>query len=658
MYPGRNSSTLNEVVRDASRNPFKPGAMKFFHPFRLDPANHCLWREDERVSIPPKVYDVLRYLVENPGRLVTQDELLEKLWPDTYVNPEVIRKYILEIRRTLGDRLDKPEFIETLPKRGYRFVASVRDENSTDQSDGATSLQAYENVTDLEPRTVESRPEPGGPTGKGYFFKLAIVPALAIIALMVMGIYLRSARAGSSASSSNNVSIAVLPFADMSQSKDQEYFSDGLSEQLIHELARVPSLKVVARSSAFQFKGKNEDLRSVGRKLGVANVLEGSVRRDGNHLRITAELIKAEDGFQLWSQTYDREINDIFAVQDDIARAATEAMQLKLLAGNGQQVPLGLRSSNPEAYQAYLQANYFDMRGQGKELAKALVYADTAISLDQKYAPAWALRASVESKMAEVGLADVTAGFQEARQNAQRALELDPNSAAAYLALATVQIDSDWDWTGAETSVTKAANSEPGNVEVLGRRSYLSRISGNLDQAIELEKRAVALDPLRPGSQSTLGYMLYSAGRYDEAQTALQKALDLNPQTALVHLTLSKILVAEGNAQKAATEIENESMDWGKLTGKALAYHALGREQDSTAALHALIAKYGADASYQIAQIYAYRGESNKSFEWLERARKQRDAGLPDIKTDPLFKSLRSDARYSELLKTLRLPAQ
>ena len=633
--------------------------MKLFHSFRLDTANQCLWREYERVSIPPKAYDVLRYLVENPGRLITQDELLEKLWPDTYVNAEVIRKYILEIRRILGDRPDKPEFIETQPKRGYRFVASVTDEEPVEQPDRTTSHQVRESPSEQElTQTGQTRAESNSSTKNGRFWKLATVPVLAAIVLTVIGVYLRSARAGSSALSTNNVSIAVLPFADMSPAKDEEYFSDGLSEQLIHDLARVPGLKVVGRSSAFQFKGKNEDLRSVGRKLGVANVLEGSVRRDGNHLRITAELIKADDGFQLWSQTYDREINDIFAVQDDIARAATEAMQLKLLAGNGRQVSPRSRSSNPEAYQAYLQASYFGMQGQGKELSTALVYADRAIRLDQKYAPAWALRASVESKMAEVGLTDVTTGFQQARQNAQRALELDPNSAAAYLALATVQIDSDWDWKAAETSVTKAAYSEPGNVEVLGRRSYLSRISGNLDQAIELEKQAVALDPLRTGSQSTLGYMLYSAGRYDEAQAALQKALDLNPQSALVHLTLSKILIAKGNAQKAATEIEKESMDWGKLTGRALAYHALGREQDSTAALNALIAKYGADASYQIAQVHAYRGESDKSFEWLERAYKQRDAGLPDIKTDPLFKRLRSDARYAELLKTLHLSAQ
>src|SRR5215813_27185 len=633
-------------------------AMKLFHSFRLDTANQCLWRDDKRVSVPPKVYDVLRYLVENPGRLITQEELLEKLWPDTYVNPEVIRKYILEIRRILGDRLDKPEFVETQPKRGYRFVASVRDAEPVDQSDRLTSNQVAENGSEQEmSRTGATESESISSTNNSHLWKLAAIPLLAIIVLTAIGLYLRSARAGPSAVSTNNISIAVLPFVDMSPAKDQEYFSDGLSEQLIHELARIPDLKVAGRSSAFQFKGKNEDLRSVGKKLGVRNVLEGSVRRDGNHLRITAELIKADDGFQLWSQTYDREIKDVFAVQDDIARAATDAMQLQLLAGNSQQTSSNLRSSNSEAYQAYLQASYFSVRGQNKEeLAKALAYADTAINLDQKYAPAWALRASVQSKMAEVGLSNVAEGFQKARQDAQRAIELDPKLALAYLSLATVQIDCDWDWNAAEVSVTRAAQLEPGNVEVFGRRSYLSRLTGNLDQAIHFGEQAMALDPLRTDSHSTLGYMLYAGNRHDEARTVLQKALDLNPQAGFVHLTLSKIPIAEGKPQQALAEIDKETLDWAKLTGQALTYHVLGREHESDAAVSALIARYRTDASFQIAQVYAFRGQPDKSFEWLERGYKNRDAVLPDMKSDPLFKNLHSDARYTELLKKLHLP--
>jgi TolB-like protein/DNA-binding winged helix-turn-helix (wHTH) protein/Flp pilus assembly protein TadD len=623
--------------------------MKSFQSFRLDTAEQCLWRGQERVPIAPKTFDVLRYLVENPGRLVTQDEILEKLWPETYVNPEVCRKYILDIRKTLGDRPDKPEFIETVTKRGYRFIAPVIDESTPKPPDLVLQKE-------VPPQTGASEQEQSSRTL--YFRKLAIIPILGVVAAAATVGHFWFVRNGVTRSLSNSPSIAVLPFADMSPAKDQEYFSDGLSEQLIHELAKVSGLKVVGRSSAFQFKGKNEDLREVGRKLGVANVLEGSVRREGNHVRITAELIKADDGFQLWSQTYDREINDIFAVQDEIARATTEALQPKLLGGNGLPVASKLRSASPEAYQAYLQANYFLGRGQSKEdVGRALAYADAAIKLDKTYAPAWALRASVQNKMAEVGLTDVTEGFREARNDAERAIALDSDSASGYLALARTQIFYDWDWDAANTCLTKAAALEPGNAEVFRLRSYLARELGNIDQAVALYEQAVALDPLRAEFHSGLGYLLYVAGRYDKAQAELQKALELNPQAARVHYSLGKILIAEGKLQPALVEIEKEPGEWGKLTGQALIYHALGREHESNAALNELIAKYDTNSAYQVAQAYAFRGEFDKSFEWLERAYKQRDPGLTQIKNDPLLRILRHDQRFIELLKKMRLPA-
>ena len=623
--------------------------MKFFQAFRLDTANQCLWRGQERVPIPPKPYDMLRYLVENPGRLVTQDEFLAKLWPEIYVNPELIRKYILDIRKILGDRPDKPEFIETVTKRGYRFIASVVDEDATTPTNPTTIEEG------VQMETIPLRP--AGSPRKRSLWKLVLSPVLAVVVAAAIGRELRVTRTDRTVPSSNDTSIAVLPFADMSPGKDQEYFSDGLAEQLIHELAKEPGLKVVGRSSAFQFKGRNEDLRAVGRKLGVANVLEGSVRRDGNHLRITAELIKADDGFQLWSQTYDREISDVFAVQDEISRSATEALQLKLLGSSSQAVPSTVRSANPEAYQTYLQASYFTGRGTGKEdLGKALAYSDAAIKLDDKYAPTWALRASVQNMMAQYGLTEVSEGYRKARDDAERAIALDPTSASAYLALAQTQIFYDWDWDAANTCLTKAAVLEPSNAEVFSIRSHLSVVLGNLDEAIKLAEQAVALEPLRANSHLSLGYMLFLSGRYHEARAELQKALDLNPQAARVHVSLGKIFIAEGKPQLALVEIEKEPSGWGKLTGQVLVYRALGREQDSNTALAKLIGKHDTDSAYQIARAYAFRGESDRSFEWLERAYKQRDSGLPDIKTDPLLKNLRHDPRYTELLKKMRLP--
>jgi TolB-like protein/DNA-binding winged helix-turn-helix (wHTH) protein/Flp pilus assembly protein TadD len=622
--------------------------MKCFQSFRLDTANHFLWRGQERVQMAPKSYDVLRYLVENPGRLVTPNELLEALWPETYVNPEVLRKYILDIRKTLGDRPDKPEFIETVTKRGYRFIAPVVEDSPTELPESPVIAEEKIGAGKAPPKRDrlgdKSRVRPAG-----------ILAGVAILVVLLAGFYW-TRRDRSPALGLRDTSIAVLPFADMSPAKDQEYFSDGLTEELINDLAKVQGLRVVARSSAFQFKGKNEDLRSVAQKLGVANVLEGSVRKEGNRVRITAALSKAEDGFQLWSQTYDRETKDIFAIQDEIALAATEALQLKLLGGNGQPVASKLRSANPDAYQAYLEAQYFAARGRDKhDLEEALAYADQAIKLDASYAPAWAQRALVLEAMASFGLRTYSEGYAGARESAMKAIALDPNLAAGYRAMGLIQTDHDWDWQGADDSFRRAGLLEPGSGEVLADRAYLARNLGQLDQTLELLRQAIARDPLSAEFHLLLGYELYFIGEYEQALAALQRTQELNPEISSLHLTRGKILFAQGHQQEALAEMERETGEWEKLSGEALAYYAVGRREEADKILNKLIVTHQTDSAYQIAEAYAYRGETDKAFKWLEQAYRQRDPGLPELKTGPLMRSLRADARYGELLRQMRL---
>jgi TolB-like protein/DNA-binding winged helix-turn-helix (wHTH) protein/Flp pilus assembly protein TadD len=638
--------------------------MKSFKAFRLDTMNHLLWRDGDRVPLPPKAFDVLAYLVEHAGRVVTQDEILEALWSETYVNPELLRKYILEIRKALGDRPDKPEFIETLPKRGYRFVASVIDESEVGEKSGVepadvpTPYATEEaEATEEKLRTETTVSEQESSAGGHRLRKVAIILLLALVAAAAISAYFRPARTRANASSLNNTSIAVLPFADMSPAKDQEYFSDGLAEQLINDLATVSGLKVVGRSSAFQFKDKNEDLRSVGRKLGVANILEGSVRKEGVRVRITVALTKVDDGFQLWSQTYDREINHIFAAQDEIARAVTGALQVKLLSPDSPEVSPGLRSTSPEAYQAYLQGQYFIARGQDKrDLDKAMSYSDQAIKLDANYAPAWAQRSQVLRTMANLALIENTVAYQRARESAQKAIALDPNLAAGYLAKAMVQINHDWDWDGADVSLRRAGLLEPGSAEVKRYRAHLARVLGRVEEAIGLYKQAIALDPLKANFYLALGYELYIGGRYEEAQDALQRAQDLNPQLSSLHLARGQILLSEGRVQEARAEMENETGEWEKWAGEPLAYYTLGRREESDRALKKLIATYQNDCAFQIAEVYAYRGETDKAFEWLDRAYRQRDPGTPELKTDPLMRSLRQDPRFAELLGKMHLP--
>ena len=530
----------------------------------------------------------------------------------------------------------------------------------------------YQHASDI--RTDLQRLQRGSDSGRGRSSDISRAPewpptrtsilrnlgvfALLLLLLAAVGGYLWRSRRHVETPGVNTASIAVLPFADMSAGKDQEYFSDGLAEELTNELAKVPGLKVAGRSSAFQFKGKNEDVRAVGQKLNVANVLEGSVRRDGNRVRITAELTKAGDGFQLWSEEYNTEIKDIFAVQDEIARAVTGALQIKLLGANPTAALAEPKVTNPDAYQAYLQAAYFLNRGFEKtNYDKALAYSDQAIKLDANFSPAWALRSNLFAGMAGDGSMDPALGFRRAREDAEQAIALDPLSAAGYLSLANVRLDYDLDWEGAEAALNKAAALQPGSTDLLSYRAdLLEARGGHLDEAIALRKQAVAVDPLCSPCYVFLQSDLYEAGYYDESYAISQKALELDPQQGFVHFGRGQILLARGKPQEALVEMQQETNDGLKLTGEALVYQALGRRQASDAALKELIAKHGDGAAYQVAEVYAYRGEADKAMDWLERAYQQHDSGLPSLKSDGLFKSLRQNPRYIQLLEKMQLP--
>jgi serine/threonine protein kinase/Flp pilus assembly protein TadD len=481
------------------------------------------------------------------------------------------------------------------------------------------------------------------------------VLAVVLLLLVAVGGYFWRSRRPAGATAVNTASIAVLPFADMSAGKDQEYFSDGLAEELTSDLAKVPGLKVAGRSSAFQFKGKNEDLRAVGQKLNVANILEGSVRRDGSHLRITAELTKVNDGFQLWSEEYNTEIKDIFAVQDEIARAVTGALQIKLLGANASPAPA--RPVNPDAYQAYLQAAYALNRGSDKaNYDKALAYADQAIKLDANFSPVWALRSGIFAGMAFDGFMDLSEGARRARADAEQAIALDPQSAEGYLALADLRLSYDLDWEGAQAALDKATALEPGSAEVLGARAGLEELRGRLDKSIELWKQATALDTQCSSCYLFLGNDLYQTGQYDEADTVLQKALQLDPQQGYIHFVRGQILLARGRPQEALMEVQQEPNEGLKLAGETMAYHSLGRRQASDAALRKLVTTHGSSGAYQIAETYAYRGDTDEALDWLERAYQQHDSGLPYLKSDGLFKGLHQNPRYIQLLEKMKLP--
>jgi TolB-like protein/cytochrome c-type biogenesis protein CcmH/NrfG len=451
----------------------------------------------------------------------------------------------------------------------------------------------------------------------------------------------------------------VLPFVDLSPQKDQEYFSDGLAEELINDLAQTQGLRVVARTSSFQFKGKSDDLRVIGERLNAANILEGSVRKQGNRVRITGQLIKTSDGYHLWSETYDAEMNDIFAVQEQIARSVAGSLKLTLLGGPPPGPPN--RSENAEAYDAYLQGRYF-AELQGKEnLQRAVGYYERATKLDPHYVPAWTGLAEVYKWQAGRGYLlekgeTREEGFRKARQAVSRAITLDPDSAEANAMMASIQMLYDWDWQGADVSLKRAMALGPDKPKVLQYAAALAGIMGDQEQAIVLDRHLIALDPLDPTAQMYFASHCWYAGRLDEAVAAYRKALELTPEYQGAHHGLALIYLQQGKSREALTEAQREPLPIYRLQGLTLLYRATGRDKESDAALEELIGKFQGESDFQIAEVYGFQGDRERTFQWLERAYVRRDPGLPFVKGDPAFEKNKDDPRYAALLKKMRLP--
>jgi len=484
----------------------------------------------------------------------------------------------------------------------------------------------------------------------------AFVMAAALLALLVLAgavLYRRTANRGPApAPAPSAPSIAVLPFVDMSPGKDEEYFADGLAEELLNSLARTPGLRVVARTSSFQFKGKNVKLLDIGRELNAATVLEGSVRKQGNRVRITAQLINASDGFHLWSQTYDRELNDIFAVQEEIAQSVAGALKVALLGGTSPSA----RGTSQEPYNAYLQARYFYQRSSKESLERAVRYYEQAINLDPSYAKAWVGLAEAHSRRADFGYVLVEEGYPKALAGAERALALDANLAEAHAALGSIKTTFQWDWAGADAAYKQALALGPGNFEVLYGAALLALHLGRRQEALALCLRAAELDPLNTQIYIELARVHYWSGRLPEAIAAVSKGLEIDPARQYAHTLLAVLELEQSRPQEALAEMEREpDLNW-RLFGLALTYRALGRKQESDTALAELIAKYQAVMAFQVAEVYAFRGEDDLAFRWLERAYAQRDGGLTWMKGDPLLKSLEHDPRFAAFLKKMRLP--
>jgi len=447
-------------------------------------------------------------------------------------------------------------------------------------------------------------------------------------------------------------SIAVLPFTDMSEKKDQEYFAEGMAEEVIDLLANIPAMTVIGRTSSFQFKDKNDDLRTIGTKLNVAHVLEGSVRKSGDRVRVTAQLIDTRTGAHEWSKTFDRRLDDVLKLQDEIAASLARALEVTVSAGDLR--PRGT-IRDTDAYQFYLRGMYAFDRFDKDGFDEAAADFQKALDLDPSFANAGGYLAMTRAEQAIDKFIDYVSGFEDARRLAESALDLDPSLAVAHAVLADYYTRFAWDWKAADREAKRAIELDSRGVKPLDVAANLATTLGHWDEAVRLLNTALELDPLNEELYWDLGNARYRSGRYLEAEAAFRRVLQISPTFVSAHFELGRVLLERGQLHDALSEMEQESpeRDSGRNVGLAMVYFALGRPADSDAAMRRLESE-SADWPFGMAEAYAFRGDADKAFQWLDRAYTQKDE-LEFIKGDPTFRKVDQDPRYNAFLRKMNL---
>jgi TolB-like protein/Tfp pilus assembly protein PilF len=472
-------------------------------------------------------------------------------------------------------------------------------------------------------------------------------------------------------SAANQKSVAVLAFANLSDDKGSEYFSDGISEELLTVLQKIPGLHVAARTSAFSFKGKNATAQEIGQKLGVAYLVEGSVRKAGDVVRIAARLTQANTGEEQWSENFTRNLKDVFAVQTEIAQTIVEQLKGQLTGGGATnpttkaEIQAEVRAAvkggtkNAEAHESYLQGRFFLNRHSEKETDQARAAFERAVHLDPKFALAWAGLAQAHvwdcNYASEGGQKGFTEHLAAARKALERALSLEPDLPEAFFARATIQTNFDYDWKGAGETLRKALALAPQDPALLMEAGNLAAARGEKTQALEMIQRAVGLDPVNAQARAFLASGLSASGKQEEARAEYARVVELNPSAPFGHAGVGQTYLLQGKFEEAATAAHKDSAEWARLLVVSCARWAQKRIPESDAALAELIAKTGELAAYQVAEAYGYRNDKDHAFEWLERARRQRDAGLPGLRADTLLPNLHDDPRWDAFLRKVGL---
>ena len=492
-------------------------------------------------------------------------------------------------------------------------------------------------------------------TGKKLDRWIIAVLGLAVVLLLANTFVLHKDTVTSVVAVIPDKSIAVLPFLNMSSDKEQDYFSDGLSEELLNQLAQIPQLRVIARTSSISFKGKEADVATIAKALGVAHILEGSVRKSSNTLRITAQLIRTSDSSHLWSQTYDREMADVFKVQDEISREVVSALKLQLLPGK---LPDNTqRTRNPAAYEQYLLGKDVGRPGGRAAVEAALAAFERAVALDPGYANAYADLAFTQGSMADFAAdpAQREAAIDQALATADKAIALAPDLPDGYASRGDIRHRMRWDWQGSQVDLARAMALDPNNARTLSNYGPMLFSLGRRDEGIAVLRKAVASDPLSDKAWNVLARHLHAAGALAEAKQAFERALELNPRQNWANFLLGNLLLAEGKTDLALAHYQLAPEQF-RTAGTAMVEFTRGNEAASQQALATMEREYAVGFAFQIAQVYAWRGDKDQAFAWLDRAYNIHDAGLVRLPYDPAMDPLRDDQRFVALVRKMGFP--
>jgi TolB-like protein/DNA-binding winged helix-turn-helix (wHTH) protein/Flp pilus assembly protein TadD len=637
-----------------------------FGPFILDPEQRRLSRDEGLISVPPKGMDILIFLVQHRGEVVTKDNLIQNVWPNTFVEEANLSQNVFLLRKALGEKAQENRYIATVPGRGYRFVASVQEMDAEAWAAAEKEAHGIDAALEAQPAAAIPDPVPPGtslaPSSARSSHRTAITwSAFAVAVVILLAFAQRHHWLGGSAKAAGVSSIAVLPLENLTGDSGQDYFADGMTDALITDLAQIGALRVISHTSVEQYKGTRKPLPQIARELNVDAVVEGSVARAGNRVRVNAQLIQAVNDEHLWARAYEGDLDDVLTLQNNISRNIADEIQVRLMPG--EQARLARRASvKPEAYEAYLKGRYFWSKRTAESLRTSIDYYQQAIAADPQFAAAYAGLADTYSIIGS-DVMPASVASEKARAAAMKAVELDPSLAEGHAALALVHFYYDWNWNEAESECRRAIELNPNYATAHSWYSLYLGAMGRKAEALIEAQRARELDPLSPSVGIRLAGAYLATGQYDQALQELTKTLELDPAFSSAHEVRAKILESMGQLKDSMAEYQ-KAVDMApvapNLAALAHGYALSGQRDQALVLLQKLQSRQKQDyvSPYELAAIYTGLGDRDRALFLLEQAYRERDSRMPFLLVDTWMKPLHSEPRFQALVSKLGLSSQ